>query len=100
MWQINDCWPVTSWAAVDGEERRKPLWYALRHAFAPRLLTVQPRDGRPTLVAVNDTATAWSGDVTVRRITFDGKVLDSATIPLVVAARSAAENAAREAGRL
>ncbi|MFD5316323.1 glycoside hydrolase family 2 protein [Streptomyces sp. NPDC127098] len=91
VWQINDCWPVTSWAAVDGEERKKPLWYGLRHAFAPRLLTVQPREGRPTLVAVNDTATAWSGDITVRRLTFGGEVLDSATIPLVVAARSAAE---------
>ena len=30
VWQLNDCWPVTSWAAVDGDGRRKPLWYALR----------------------------------------------------------------------
>ena len=43
VWQLNDCWPVTSWAAVDGDGRRKPLWYAMRDAYAPRLLTVQPR---------------------------------------------------------
>jgi beta-mannosidase len=30
VWQLNDCWPVTSWAAIDFEERPKPLWYALR----------------------------------------------------------------------
>jgi len=30
------------------------LHYALRQAFAPRLLTVQPRDGKLALVAVND----------------------------------------------
>ena len=47
VWQLNDCWPVTSWAAVDGDGRRKPLWYALRRAYADRLLTVQPRDGGP-----------------------------------------------------
>ena len=42
VWQLNDCWPVTSWSAVDGDGRLKPLWYALRHAFADRLLTIQP----------------------------------------------------------
>ena len=30
VWQLNDCWPVTSWAAIDGDERPKPLWYALQ----------------------------------------------------------------------
>lgn len=44
VWQINDCWPVTSWAAVDGDGREKPLFYALKHAYAPRLLTFKPRD--------------------------------------------------------
>ena len=35
VWQLNDCWPVTSWAAIDGDERPKPLYYALKNAFAP-----------------------------------------------------------------
>ena len=35
VWQLNDCWPVTSWAAIDGDERPKPLWYALRAATRP-----------------------------------------------------------------
>ncbi len=39
VWQLNDCWPVTSWAAIDSEQRLKPLWFALRDAYAPRLLT-------------------------------------------------------------
>ena len=43
MWQLNDCWPVTSWAAIDGDERPKPLYYGLKNAFAPRLATIQPR---------------------------------------------------------
>ena len=28
VWQLNDCWPVTSWAMVDSAGVRKPLWYA------------------------------------------------------------------------
>lgn len=90
VWQLNDCWPVTSWAAVDGDERRKPLWYGLRHAYAPRLLTLQPGDGRLALVAVNDDDRPWTGPVRIERRTFGGAVLDTAKIELTVAPRSAA----------
>ncbi|MGP4111944.1 glycoside hydrolase family 2 protein [Streptomyces sp. 4N509B] len=90
VWQLNDCWPVTSWAAVDSEERPKPLWYALRHAFAPRLLTVQPREGRPTLLAVNDTGVPWRGRLRCRRVTFTGETLASATLSLDVPTRAVA----------
>ncbi|TDC66698.1 glycoside hydrolase family 2 protein [Micromonospora sp. KC207] len=73
VWQLNDCWPVTSWAAVDGDGRRKPLWYALRRAYADRLLTVQPRDGGLALVAVNETGEPWRAPATVTRLTADGE---------------------------
>jgi beta-mannosidase len=90
VWQLNDCWPVTSWAAVDGDGRPKPLYYALRHAFAPRLLTVQPRGGRPTLVAVNDHDQPWTGTVRGTRQSLTGDVLAAAALPLTVAPRSVA----------
>ena len=61
VWQLNDCWPVTSWAAVDGDGRRKPLWYALRRAYADRLLTVQPAADGLALAAVNDSPHRWTG---------------------------------------
>jgi beta-mannosidase len=90
VWQLNDCWPVTSWSAVDGDERPKPLWYALRHACAPRLLTIQPRDGRSVLIAVNDTDTVWTGTVRAERQSFDADVKDATAIELDVAPRSVA----------
>ncbi|MFD0775703.1 glycoside hydrolase family 2 protein, partial [Streptomonospora algeriensis] len=89
VWQLNDCWPVTSWAAVDGDGRPKPLYYALRHAYAPRLLTFQPRDGGLALIAVNDTDEDWSGRVHLQRQNFAGEVLDAARIELAAGARSA-----------
>lgn len=76
VWQLNDCWPVTSWAAIDGYGRKKPLWFALRGAYAERLLTVQPAaDGSLALVGVNDGPGPWREPVTVRRIDLDGTVL-------------------------
>jgi beta-mannosidase len=87
VWQINDCWPVTSWAAVDGDGQRKPLLYAMRHAFADRLVTIQPRDGGLAAVVVNDTEEALVGPLTLRRVAYDGRVLASEQVSLTVAAR-------------
>lgn len=79
VWQLNDCWPVTSWAAIDGYARLKPLWYALRAAYDPHLLTIQPRDGGLSVIAVNDATLFWRGPITIRRLRFDGTELASHT---------------------
>ncbi|MFC7484554.1 hypothetical protein ACFQX7_37285 [Luedemannella flava] len=62
IWQLNDCWPVTSWAAVDGDGRRKPSGTrcaactptgcspssrAATGSSSPSS-TTRPRRGRPT----------------------------------------------------
>ena len=90
VWQLNDCWPVTSWAAVDGDDRRKPLWYALRQAYAPRVLTIQPRGEVQALVVGNDSAQDWSATVSLRRIDLDGVELASAELEFAVPARGKA----------
>jgi len=88
VWQLNDCWPVTSWAAIDGYGRRKPLWHRLRRANAERLLTIQPADGLLTLVAVNDGTTRFGTSVNVSRRSLDGAILTSERIELTVDALS------------
>ena len=90
VWQLNDCWPVTSWAAIDGDERPKPLFHGLRRAFAPRLVTVQPRDGGLAAIVSNDTGEAWSGTLRLRRLAFDGEVLAETDAVLDVPARGTA----------
>ncbi|MET9628877.1 sugar-binding domain-containing protein [Lentzea sp. NPDC006480] len=96
VWQLNDCWPVTSWAAIDSEERRKPLWYGLRHAFAPRLLTFQPRDGRLVLIAVNDHDEPWDAHITQDRQSFRGVTLHLTRLRRTVPPRSVVELALDE----
>ena len=91
VWQLNDCWPVTSWSMVDGDGRRKPLWYALRRSFDPRLLTVQPRGDGLVLVAVNDTDEPWREPARVARHGFDGTVLAERAVELDVPPRGVAE---------
>jgi len=73
VWQLNDCWPVTSWSAIDSAGRRKPLWHALRQAYSPREIVVD-EDAR-TVTLLNDTDQAWTGPVRLRRLAFDGTEL-------------------------
>ncbi|GAA3469639.1 glycoside hydrolase family 2 protein [Nonomuraea roseola] len=84
VWQLNDCWSVTSWSAIDGDGRRKPLWYALRRAYADRLLTVQ--DG--ALVAVNDSPEPWSGELELVRRSLTGEPLAKESARVRVPPRS------------
>jgi beta-mannosidase len=93
VWQLNDCWPVTSWAAVDGEERAKPMLFALRDAHAPRRVLIQPSD--PTgpdkalvVVVSNDSPDPWDGELVLDRIDFEGRVLAHEVTPVSVEPRS------------
>ncbi|MEP7113719.1 MAG: glycoside hydrolase family 2 protein [Ilumatobacteraceae bacterium] len=83
-WQLNDCWPVTSWSVIDGRGMPKPAWFALRDAYRPRLLTVQPRGAALVLFAINDSSEVWSLGGMVRRLRFDGTVLAEAEVSLAV----------------
>jgi beta-mannosidase len=40
-WQLNDCWPVASWASVDYFGRWKALHYYAKRFFAPILLSAK-----------------------------------------------------------
>ncbi|GAA1878658.1 glycoside hydrolase family 2 protein [Lapillicoccus jejuensis] len=101
IWQLDDCWPVVSWSLVDGDGVRKPAWYAVRAAHAPRLVTVQPREAGLVAALVNDTDEEWAATLRLVRRHVDGRELatavrevrvparDVATVPVPVAVRSA-----------
>jgi beta-mannosidase len=88
VWQINDCWPVSSWSAIDGDGRLKPLYHELRRVYADRLLTLQPGDGGPVLAVVNQGAEPWRTRVTLRRLRADGTEAAEHVLDVTVPARS------------
>jgi beta-mannosidase len=42
VWQLNDLWAVSSWSAVDGDGRPKPLLHELRRLYDDTLLVIRP----------------------------------------------------------
>lgn len=65
IWQLNDCYPVTSWSAIDSAGRKKLLWYATQKFHAERLIAIHPREGILVAHLINDTDDAWSGECDV-----------------------------------
>lgn len=46
FWQLNDCWPVSSWSVVDSALRPKAAYYYAKKFFAPLLVSFkQMEDG-------------------------------------------------------
>ena len=87
-WQLNDCWPVTSWSSLDYYGRWKALQYAARRFFAPLALSLEDEAGVVTVFVANDTPAPWEGLVRWTLETLAGEKLDSgqaavAAAPLV-----------------
>jgi len=61
-WQLNDCWPVCSWASVDYFGRWKALHYGARRFFAPLRATLFI-DETVRVYVHNDTLKAAKGKI-------------------------------------
>jgi len=74
-WQLNDCWPVSSWSAIDYYGTPKALHYAVKKAFKPVLVSVkQETDGFKTTL-VSDLLKPINGRLEIEVLNFSGKVL-------------------------
>jgi beta-mannosidase len=53
-WQLNDCWPVTSWSGLDYYGRWKALHYHVKRAYEPLMVRAVLVDSLLAVIAVND----------------------------------------------
>ncbi|MDR2090675.1 MAG: hypothetical protein LBP62_03375 [Clostridiales bacterium] len=76
-WQLNDCWPVSSWASIDYYGNFKALHYAAKRFNRPLALSVENSKTGMTLYVVNETAEDFSGVINWRLESFGGEVFGS-----------------------
>lgn len=80
-WQLNDCWPVCSWASMDYYGNYKALQYCARHFNAPITLSLEDSDETVKIYAINDTRKSIpSCRVQYRLVDFHGKERTSGEI--------------------
>ncbi|WP_105613989.1 beta-mannosidase [Vallitalea okinawensis] len=79
-WQLNDCWPVASWASIDYYGRWKALHYFAKRFFAPIMLSVEDTDSIVRFAVANETLDTFKGQIKWYLRKNNGEVLDSDTI--------------------
>ncbi|MBB5065835.1 glycoside hydrolase family 2 protein [Granulicella mallensis] len=75
FWQLNDCWPVASWASIDYYGRWKALQYYARRFYAPVLVSPHVEDGTLAIYVVSDRTKSESANLHLRIMHFDGSVV-------------------------
>jgi beta-mannosidase len=87
-WQLNDCWPVASWASIDYYGRWKALHYYARRFYDDILISPFLHDDKVDVYVVSDKLQPLTGTIHMRLLDFSGKVLDEQTKEVQVPAQS------------
>jgi len=87
-WQLNDSWPVISWATMDYYGRPKAGMYKAKHFFEPVLVSPHEEDGKINIYVISDRTTGEDASLDVRLLDFRGKVLWSKKVDHKVKALS------------
>ena len=91
FWQLNDCWPVQSWAIIDSVGEPRAAYFACKKFYAPVLLSLV-RDGETAAAhLVSDLLMPLAGTLTWTLATLDGETLAADTQAIGVGANSASE---------
>ncbi|HLF87779.1 MAG TPA: glycoside hydrolase family 2 protein, partial [Anaerolineales bacterium] len=77
IWQLDDCWPVASWASLDYFGRWKALHYAAKRFYAPVLLSVEETGTTMNVHVTSDLTDPWDGAVRWRLESLTGEVLEA-----------------------
>ncbi|HTS38905.1 MAG TPA: glycoside hydrolase family 2 protein [Candidatus Solibacter sp.] len=89
-WQLNDCWPVASWASIDYYGRWKALQYYARRFYDDVLVSPYRHDGKVEVYIVNDKLEPVTGKIRVRLMDFSGNVLSGKMQDVQIPAASSA----------
>lgn len=74
-WQLNDCWPVTSWSSLDYYGNWKAFHYQAKRSFDNVLLSVVVENEKYNVYLVNDDFENYSGKLELELFSFEGESL-------------------------
>ncbi|MEM6685322.1 MAG: glycoside hydrolase family 2 protein [Bacteroidota bacterium] len=84
-WQLNDCWPVVSWASIDFMGNWKATHYKAKKSFQDVLISSIVENDTINTYIVSDKLQALEGELTLEFLDFAGgnahTVLQKITIP-------------------
>ncbi len=84
-WQLNDCWPVTSWSSTNYYGDWKALHYFVKKAYEKYLISAEVENGNLIVSVVSDDTSNVEATCKFQLFDFNGTVLwkDSINISLI-----------------
>lgn len=90
FWQLNDCWPGTTWSAIDYYKTPKALYYETKKLYKNILPSVVEKDSLYEFYVVSDSLKSFGAELLIHVKDFSGKVLLEKTTKFYVKANSSA----------
>lgn len=87
-WQLNDVWPVASWASIDFQNNPKGLYYIVKKAFNPVIVVPSNFKNDFMVNVVSDSREAFKAKMEMNILDFSGKKLWSKAIPVNMGANT------------
>ncbi len=88
VWQINDCWTVSSWAIIDSSSTPKPAYYTVKRALAPISVSLWT-DG--SVWALNTTLEPLACDLELQALNLSGVEISRESRKILIPANSVLE---------
>ncbi len=88
FWMYDDCWGEVGWTIIDYYLDRKPSYYAVKRAFAPRKLILRECDGSIAITGINEGSAACEFDLEYGYCSFDGQERRSERLSVCLEPRS------------
>ncbi len=74
-WQLNDCWPVTSWSSVDYYNNWKASHYEVKRAFQNILVSIEEKENKCDIYIVSDLQKSADGMLRMKLFNLKGDLL-------------------------
>ncbi|HSD13046.1 MAG TPA: glycoside hydrolase family 2 protein [Flavobacterium sp.] len=87
-WQLNDCWPVTSWSSVDYFGNWKAFHYQAKRSFEQVLISVAEEDNQYKVYVINDELKPKKGKLQLEVVDFKGKNLWYSSLEVMIEANT------------
>ena len=82
IWQLEDCWPVTSWSLIDYELNPKASYHIVKRIFQQIISPLIIKDGKVSVYVINETDEELRGNLRFSIMDFYGETYYSEIVPV------------------
>ena len=75
FWQLNDCWPGTSWSSIDYNYTPKALYFETKKLFGNLTISIHPNKSKYDIYVVSDKQNSIKGVIDISIKNMKGEIL-------------------------